>query len=108
MDDAADGGHSEVGFEVPMVIPHERGDAIAPAQAEALECRCQRTSPGVEICVGVPVRRVVGALRNDRGARKQAPGVVQQRRECKLEGHHDGFRSTAQPMADTNASADLA
>ena len=60
--DAADDRDPEVGLEVHRVVPHQRGDAIAGAEAEVLQAGREGPRPTVEVAVRAPVRRVVGPL----------------------------------------------
>ena len=62
---------AEVALEVRVVVPAQRGDALAVLQAELLQGRSQRARASVVLGVGVRAQRLVRQARDDRVVSEQ-------------------------------------
>ena len=82
-------GRAEVCFEVPVMVPGERGDAIAGPHAKSAE-RCRQSPCLLEaLAIGVPVQRSIGTPADDLARRVQALGVAQEGGERQRRVHHE-------------------
>jgi hypothetical protein len=63
VEDGAHGGHGEIELEMAMVIPAERGHAVALLHTEPLEGVRELMSPAMEVAVGIAEVRAIGVAR---------------------------------------------
>jgi hypothetical protein len=85
---APGGGDAEVALEVGVMVPAQRRDAIARAQAETLQRRRQPAGAAVVLAVGVLAQRLVGQARDDHVVREDRPGALEEMVERQGNVHH--------------------
>ena len=88
MQDAAHQRDAEVGLQMLVVIPAERGNPIARAHAKTLEDPTETADPLSEIRVRVTVERFVRASGHDAAPRMHLLGVAEDRRQRERKVHH--------------------
>ena len=86
--DAAGQWDAEVGLEMLIVVPCERGNPVAGTDPELLQRPRQTPGPRGEVGEGVPVKRPVRAARDDGPPREDALGVPKDGRQRQREIHH--------------------
>ena len=79
---------AEVGFQMRIVVPHQRRHAIAFFHAELLQRRTQRTRPPVKIRIPMTMQRSIWQARHDLGRAIQAARTCQHVRQRQREIHH--------------------
>ena len=63
--DPARGRNAEVALQMSVMVPKERGDAIALLKTQPPERRAERAGAGVEVGVGMAPQALVGQPRDD-------------------------------------------
>ena len=86
--DRADRRDREVGFEVLMIVPVERGDPIARLDSEFSQRGGQPTCAIEHLSVGVPMEPARTALADDIGVGPQRPCATDNGRNIELVIHH--------------------
>ena len=76
---AARGGDAEIAFEVRVVIPAERRDAIALLQSGGEQRGCELARAAIEIREAIAMQRLVRHAADDFGLRIDLAGALQQR-----------------------------
>ena len=79
---------AEVELEVPVVVPRERGDAIAGARAEPRERARELRAAPVQLGVGAAVNRPIRRPAHDLGAWEERLRPLEKMREREREIHH--------------------
>src|SRR6476646_5279279 len=59
------GGHAEVGFQMRIVVPAERGHAVAGLEPSAMERFSERPDATIKIHVGVTMNAAIRQARDD-------------------------------------------
>src|SRR5262249_24032190 len=72
---------AEVGLEVLIMIPAERGDAVTRLDASLLERTGKAAGSDREVADGVPMQRLVRAPRDDLTSREHSFRVPEDRRQ---------------------------
>ena len=107
--DVAGARDAEVGLEVLVVVPRERGDAGAWLEPETLERDRQLPRPAPEVGERVTVEAPVGEPRDDLLVREVRLGPLQDRRQRQLEIHHQTLHDCSLPrFARISASSSVA
>ena len=75
---AAGGGNAEVGFQVGVVVPAQRGHALSFLQPQLKQRRRQGAGAAVVLGVAVALEALVGQARDDVVAVKDLPRALQQ------------------------------
>ncbi len=86
-----------VQLQMPVTVPGQRGDAIAPADTEVAQHAAQPQRPRGEVRVGVPEQRLTGPARGQRLAREEAAAALEELGEREGIIHHqvvDAARSS--------------
>jgi len=86
--DGAGGGDAKIGFEVCVVIPHERGDAVSPAYAGFLESFGESSGAAVDLAIGRAVQGAVRKTGDDFRFREQFAGALENVNEREWIVHH--------------------
>ena len=76
----AHAGHAIVEFHVPIAVPGQRGDAVAPLYAQCRQRPGDALRAGVNIAVRAAVDRSLDRARNNFNAGMKRVGVLDQRR----------------------------
>ena len=85
-----------MGLEVRAVVPGERGDAVAGADAEVRERAGEAPRANGPVGVGVAMQRLVRPARHDFAAAEQLFGATEDRREREREVHHQAVHRVLQ------------
>ena len=85
---AARGRNAEVALEVRVMVPAQRGDALARLEAEPLQRRGERARAPAVLGVAVPAQALVGHARDDLVAAEQLAGAVEQVVQRQRHVHH--------------------
>ena len=88
---AAGGRNAEVALQVRVVVPGQRGHALALLQAQPLKRRGQRAGAPVPLPVAVPHQRLVRPPRDDLVAGEDRARALQQMVERQRHVHHGGL-----------------
>ena len=86
--DRAEAGHAEVDLDVAVGVPRERGDAVAGADAEGLQCIGEALRAGVDLRVVGAMDRPLDAAADDLLVPEHALGVTDQRGDQQGRVHH--------------------
>jgi hypothetical protein len=81
-------GNAEVALEMRIVVPHQRGHAVAGLDACLHQHLGERLGAAVEVCVGVAVQRLVRQARDDLAFTVINPGALQKMVERQGHLHH--------------------
>ena len=105
MKDRAGGRHAEEGFEVCILIPEHRSDAIAALYAKLRESFGEAARSIVEDAIAGADERAVGSARNDFNIGEEFAGALEERGEQERVVHHGPVHVTplgkSRPAADT-------
>ncbi len=86
--DAAGQGHTKVGLEVSVVIPHQRGDPLPWLQTRLDQAPGERPCAPLKLGVAVAAQGLVGELRDDLDLGEQARSPSEEVVEGQGEVHH--------------------
>ena len=92
--DETGAGDAEVRLQVRVVVPGERGDAVAALEPELLQPDRELARTAGEVGVGVAMERAVGEARDDLLLREVRLGPAQDRRKRQLVVHHQAVHLT--------------
>ncbi len=85
---------AEVGLVVGVVVPHQRGDAVAALEPRLRQRLGQQARALVEVGVRVAVQRLVRHARDDLLRAEQLARPLQKMRQIERDAHHRGLHFT--------------
>lgn len=94
VDDGADGGYAEVGFQMFVLVPHDGGDAVTGGDGCVLEGGGELARAAVEIAHGVTGARAVGLDGDDFDGREERPGAFEHAANQQRARHHGGLQGS--------------
>ena len=95
VEDGADGGYAEVGFQMLVLVPHDGGDAVTRGDTGALQGRGELARAAVRDRAWWTGAGAVGFDGDDFDGREERPGAFEHAADQQRARHHGGLHGAS-------------